>query len=105
MTVKRGKVPSSADSLRGGDEMSSTKAYRQVRAVHHGGVLKLLDTLDLPEGAQVRLSIQSVLPAGAELVYPTRLVSADRLDVLTGLVEVGGNALADSEALYDVDRT
>jgi len=37
------------------------------------------------------------------LVYPTRLVSAERLDNLTGLVEVGGDALADSEALYDPD--
>ena len=37
------------------------------------------------------------------LLYPTRLVPAERLDKVTGLVEVGGDALADSEALYDPD--
>jgi PHD/YefM family antitoxin component YafN of YafNO toxin-antitoxin module len=36
----------------------------------------------------------------ADLVYPTRSVPAERLDKLTGLVEMGGDALADSEALY-----
>ena len=40
-------------------------------------------------------------PAG--LVHPTRLVPAEWLDKLTGLVAVGGDALADSEALYDPD--
>ena len=55
------------------------------------------------------LSIQSVVPGeseqftAAQLVYPTRLVSAQRLDILTGLVEAGGDALIDSEALYDPD--
>jgi len=86
--------------------MARTKAYPQVRAVHHDGVLKLLDPLELPEGAQVRLLVQFVLldETDVELVYPTRLVSAERLDSLTGLVELGGDALADSEALYDPDR-
>jgi len=89
--------------------MGMTKTYSEVRAVHHRGTLRLLDALELPEGAQVRLSIQSVLPeaterlAGDDLVYPTHLVPAERLDALTALVEVGGNALADSEALYDPD--
>jgi hypothetical protein len=39
-----------------------------------------------------------------ESVYPTRFVPAERLDALTGVVNVGGDALADSEALYDADR-
>jgi hypothetical protein len=86
----------------------STKAYPEVRAVHHHGVLRLLGDLDLPEGAEVWLSIESVLPEASEmptpaLVHPTRLVPADRLDALTGLIEVGGDALVDSEALYDPD--
>ena len=38
-----------------------------------------------------------------ELVYPTRFVPAERLDALTGIVHVGGDASADSEALYDAD--
>jgi hypothetical protein len=42
-------------------------------------------------------------PAG-EPVYPTRFVPAERLDALTGVVNIGGDALADSEALYDADH-
>jgi hypothetical protein len=78
-----------------------------VRAVHHDGVLELLDPLELPEGAQVSVVVLLAPPDAAdkphpiELVYPTRLVPAQRLDDLTALVAVGGDALADSEALYD----
>jgi hypothetical protein len=39
-----------------------------------------------------------------EPAYPTRFVSAERLDALTGVVNIGGDALADSEALYDADQ-
>ena len=76
-----------------------------MRSIHHDGMLKLLDLLELPEGAQVHLYVQFTSPELTDigLVYPTRLVSAERLDNLTGLVEVGGDALADSEALYDPD--
>jgi hypothetical protein len=75
-----------------------------VRAVHHDGTLRLLDPIALPEGAQVSLLIQSISPAvSGKLTFPTRLVSADKLDRLTALVEAGGDALADSEALYDAD--
>jgi hypothetical protein len=38
-----------------------------------------------------------------QLVYASRLVPADELDRLTGLVNVGGDALLDSETLYDPD--
>jgi len=69
-----------------------------VRAVHRDGVLELLDFVELPEGARVKLL---VLREDADLAYPTRVVPAERLDKLTGLVAVGGDALADSEALYD----
>jgi hypothetical protein len=83
---------------------------KEVRAVYQSGTLCLLDALDLPEGTQVRVSIESVQPPGTDqrpatsTVYPTRLVPAEKLNALTGLVEVGGDALADSEALYDPDR-
>jgi predicted DNA-binding antitoxin AbrB/MazE fold protein len=69
-----------------------------IRAVHHHGVLELLDLVELPEGAQVKLL---VLREDADLAYPTHLVPAEKLDSLTGLVAAGGDALADSEALYD----
>jgi len=35
------------------------------------------------------------------LAYAMHVVPAEKLDKLTGLVTVGGDALADSEALYD----
>jgi hypothetical protein len=89
--------------------MGTTTVYPQVRAIYQDGVLRPLDPLELPEGAQVRLYIQFMPPDLADkthpvgFVYPTRLVPAQRLDALTGLVAVGGDALADSEALYDPD--
>lgn len=42
--------------------------------------------------------------ARSGFVHPTQTVQADRLDALTGLAEIGGDALADSEALYDLNR-
>ena len=82
-----------------------TNKCTQVRAVHHHGILELLDPLELPEGAQVQVIIQSISPdvSNVRLAYPTRLVPAKDLDRLTALVQVGGDALADSEALYDTD--
>ena len=77
------------------------------RAIHRDGVLELLTPLELPDGAQVHVIVLEKpsnggdQPQKVELAYPTRLVSADRLDSLTDLVEIGGDALADSEALYD----
>lgn len=38
---------------------------------------------------------------GVPLSHPTKFVPAVKLDNLTSLVGVGGDALADSEALYD----
>ena len=66
-----------------GDTMEVTKEFPEVRAVHRDGVLELLDALDLPEGAQVRLLIRPEKPEGtgtkaAAFVYPTRLVPAER---------------------------
>jgi hypothetical protein len=68
-----------------------------VRAVHHHGVLELVDLLELPDGARVKLL---VLREDSDLAYATCVVPAEKLDKLTGLVAVGGDALADSEALY-----
>jgi hypothetical protein len=82
-------------------------SYVRVHAVYHNGALTLLDPLDLPEGAQVQVDVKlmadeakSALPTG---VYPTRFVPASHFDALIGLIPAGGDALADSEALYDAD--
>ena len=83
---------------------------KEVRAVYHDGTLRLLDGLELPDGAQVRLFVEEVKTgdvdqtAEKKVVYPTHVVPAERLNALTGMLEVGGDALADSEALYDPDR-
>ena len=50
-----------------------------------------------------RSDLEHPRPSDADLVYPARLVSAHRLDALTGLLGVGGDALRESEALYDPD--
>ncbi len=78
----------------------------QLRAVHQDGVLKLLEPLELPDGAQVTVHVFLIPPGPidkfhpVQLAYSTRLAPAEKLDNLTGLVAVGGDALADSEALY-----
>jgi len=97
--------------LGGSDQMNT--GYSNIRAVYQGGVLRLLDPLQLAEGTEVCLRVEIVptpLPeplkeaGGLEkpvLAYPTRFVRAERLDPMICLVQVGGDALADSEALYD----
>ena len=78
----------------------------KVRAVYRKGVLKVLDPLTLPDGTQVQIDIHlpEQMPASEAVVrYPTTLIPVAELDSLTGIVAVGGDALADSEALYDPD--
>ena len=80
--------------------------YANVRAVYHDGVLTVLYPLPLPDGAQVQLDIhlQEQTPAPQSFVrYPTVFFPAKDLDRLIGIVAVGGDALEDSEALYDSD--
>ena len=83
----------------------ATQSSVRARAVYQQGVLKLLDALHLPEGAQVQVTIQPVASDSSldKLTFPTRLVPARTLDRFTALVALGGDALADSEALYDAD--
>lgn len=84
----------------------NNQSYTNVRAVYHDGVLTILDPLALPDGAEVQLDIhmQEEARPRTEYVYPTVLVPAEALTPLIGIVEVGGDALADSEGLYDSDR-
>lgn len=83
-------------------------AYPSVRAVYRDGVLHLLEPLALPNGAEVRVRVDSVRrrqrsgspPAG---VYPNNPQPASTLRALQGVTAVGGDALADSESVYDPD--
>lgn len=83
-------------------------AYANVRARYSKGTLKLKKPLRLPDGAEVSLTVTPlatpVKPRRATkraYQYPNRMVSWESLDALVGIVSLGGDALADSEALYD----
>jgi predicted DNA-binding antitoxin AbrB/MazE fold protein len=83
-------------------------AYLNVRARYSKGTLKLKKPLRLPEGAEVSLTVTPLeAPARPRRTakrtyrYPNRTVSWDALDALVGIVSLGGDALADSEALYN----
>lgn len=87
--------------------MATTHA--SVRAVYRAGVLQLLDPLALPDGAEVRVHVES--PSRSRRpdrqgvgVYPNSPQPASTLRALQGIVAVGGDALADSEALDDPDK-
>jgi len=82
--------------------------YPNLRARYSKGTLKLRRPLRLPDGAEVRVSVTPLAPkskrrrsARRRYRYPNRPVPLTRLSRLTGIITLGGNALADSEALYD----
>ncbi|MBN1139311.1 MAG: antitoxin family protein [Anaerolineae bacterium] len=77
-----------------------------VRAVHHKGVLRLLTELPLPEGTQVSVVVfdktidETRLPdTSRRTTVPS--VPAERLSHFKARIAIGGDALEDSEALYD----
>lgn len=72
-----------------------------VRAVYEKGHLRLLKPIDLPEGAKVRITIHTEENKDSTSVSP--FLSANHLEAILNLVSVGGDALADSEAVYDED--
>ena len=82
--------------------------YTKVPARYSKGTLKLRTPLKLPEGAEVRVTVMPVEQKKRKAHkrsgrHPTRAVSWDSLQRLTGVVSLGGDALADSEALYEGD--
>lgn len=85
-----------------------------VKAIYREGTLQLLEPVDLPEGIEVWIEVQIIPQARTEAVslpqaiqpgpiYPTHPQPSETLTRLIGLVAVGGDALKDSEALYDAD--
>ncbi|MCC7362306.1 MAG: antitoxin family protein [Anaerolineales bacterium] len=82
--------------------------YSNLPARYSKGNLRLRRQLNLPEGTEVRVTIKSAARRTRRGVkrayqYPTRVVAWEVLDRLTGIVSLGGDALADSEVLYDRD--
>ncbi len=84
-------------------------AYLNVRARYSKGTLKLKKPLRLPEGAEVTVTVTPLnMPTPRrktrpKLKYPTVALPPSHLRDLVGVVSLGGDALADSEALYDGD--
>jgi hypothetical protein len=81
--------------------------YPNLPARYSNGNLKLRRRLQLPEGTEVRVTI-TVAPKSARRArrkyhYPNRPFPPQALAGLVGLVSLGGDALADSEALDDAD--
>jgi len=87
---------------------------RLVRAVYQDGTLQLLEPVGLPEGMEVWVELRVAPWSDTEVTrlqrviqsvfsYPTNPQPPETLACLVGLVAVGGDALADSEALYDAD--
>ena len=83
-------------------------AYPNLRARYSKGTLKLSHPLRLPDGAEVRVSITPLeqktkrrRSVGHRYAYPSRPLPARRLMHLAGVVALGGDALTDSETLYD----
>ena len=80
--------------------------FPNLRARYSKGTLKLLSPLDLPEGVEVRVTVMPVEEKrhksrkGSD---PTQGMSWESLKALTGVVSLGGDALADSEALCRVE--
>ncbi len=80
--------------------------YLNRRARYSKGTLKLRAPLKLPEGTEVRVTVTPLETArksrNARPKYksPTRTVSWDDLKAISGIVSLGGDAVADSEALY-----
>lgn len=80
----------------------------QVPAIYEKGVLRLLETLDLPE--HTRLTVTVSMPKARQHAtlqprfrQPTRSQPLSQLTPLIGKMPAGGNALKDTEALYDED--
>jgi predicted DNA-binding antitoxin AbrB/MazE fold protein len=82
--------------------------YPDLLASYSKGTLKLRTPLKLPEGTEVRVTVMPLEQKKRKThkrgyLYPTRSLPPGTLERITGIVSLGGDALADSEALYDGD--
>ena len=82
----------------------------RLRAHYSKGKLTLEKPLRLPEGAAVEVTVMPLGETGTDRkpktrthAYPTRVTPWHVLEELNGLVSLGGDALAHSEALCDGD--
>ena len=84
------------------------ETYPDLLARYSRGTLKLQEPLKLPEGAEVRVTVMAVEQKKRKArkrryLYPNRAVAWSSLKRLTGIVSLGGDAWADSEALASAE--
>ena len=85
------------------------RTYPNLRARYSKGTLKLKEPLRLPDRTEVRVTVMPLedqprrRKTQTRHTYPTRTVRWESLKELSGILSLGGDALADSEALYDSD--
>jgi predicted DNA-binding antitoxin AbrB/MazE fold protein len=89
-------------------EQHPMAAYPNLPARYSKGTLKLRKPLRLPDGTEVRMTVVLATAKSKrrklrrrDYTYPTRSLPPGTLARLSGIVSLGGDALADSEALYD----
>lgn len=82
-------------------EQPREKMVVTVPAVYEKGTLRLLKPIDLPEQAEVQVTIEAVTKSKPH--YPTCSRSLAQLKAITDAIALGGDALEESEALYDAD--
>ena len=85
-------------------------AYPNLPARYSKGTLKLRKPLRLPEGTEVWVTVtlaeskpRHLKSAKRKYLYPNRPLPRHALRAISGLASLGGDAVADSEALYDSD--
>jgi hypothetical protein len=82
-------------------------AYTNLRARYSRGTLRLTQRLDLPENAEVQVTVTAVEEPAPALPKTNRnsaaVVPPGTLRRLDGLVALGGDAVTDSDALYAGD--
>jgi predicted DNA-binding antitoxin AbrB/MazE fold protein len=82
--------------------------YR-VPAIYAKGVLRLLQPLDLPEHTELTVIVsvpkdgEHAASAQPRFQQPTRSQPLSQLEPLIGKMPAGGDALKDTEVLYDAD--
>lgn len=78
-------------------------AYPAYNAVYHNGRLELREPVNLVEGATVKVIVLEGMPMDKPGLLHVPTVPASFFRELVGVVSVGGDAVKDSEALYDDD--
>ena len=91
------------------DSGKDVKMNYRVPVIYEKGVLRLLEPLDVPEHTRLTVTV-SVPKAGEHAAsaqprfrQPTRSRPLSQLEPLVGKMPAGGDALKDTEALYDAD--